>query len=117
MRRLVGQRLVTVAERTATFDSTARATADVFSRVSGTPSNDAIDERTESAVTSVPSSPETTTAEEEKAKTGEKNATHTASDGKRHDCERDTTHEEHATRTVTLTEPVPQVRCLLASEQ
>jgi len=75
-RRLVGHRRVTVAERTATFDSTARATADMLRRVNGTPSKDAIDERTESAVTSVPSSPETITADEENAKTGEKNATH-----------------------------------------
>ena len=55
--KLVGHRRDTLAERTATLDSTARATACVFRRVSGTPSKDAIDERTESAVTSVPSSP------------------------------------------------------------
>ncbi len=108
-----------VAERTATFDSTARATADVFRRVNGTPSKDAIDERTESAVTSVPSSPETTPRTKRSAKTGEKNATHAPppATSERHKCERDTTRKEHTTRTVTLTQAIPQVRRLLASQQ
>ena len=57
--RLVGQRRDTDADFTATLDSTARATSCVFRRVSGTPSNADTEERTDSSVASVPSSPDT----------------------------------------------------------
>ena len=53
--RPVGQRRETVTILTATLDRTACATSAVFRRVSGTPSKEDTDERTDSTVTSLPS--------------------------------------------------------------